>query len=385
MHTRQVSNAKLLMLLVVRFFVLSLVIAAAATSILFLPRFTFEVIPEAKEWPHLLGVWANFDGVHYLGIAREGYHDIDRAFFPLYPFLVRFVSSVTINNIFITGFILSQLFFIGGVLICHKVLKEVFHLEHRFRFLMLLLAYPTSFFFSAVYTESLFFFLIVASLYLMYKKTYRLLFFVLVCASLTRIQGVFLVLPLFFSLYDQRISFKKNLWNIFTTHPIIFSPFLGIFMYMMYLFFATGNPMYFLTVQSSFGAHRSSEVILLPQVFFRYVRIFMTASFNFQYAIAVVEFVLFTVALILTGIHTYWSIKKKAMKECGIALFSLANLILPTLTGTLSSTPRYSLFALSIFFVLSKVKLTTFYVVLGIFVLFQCILLAFFAQGYFVS
>lgn len=385
MLTRHVDDVKILALLLLRFCVISLVVAIAAIIIPFIPRFTYDAIPEAKLGIHLIGIWANFDGVHYLGIAREGYHDIDRAFFPLYPYLIRFVSSVTFNNIFLTGFVLSQSFFIGAMLLLERVLKEVFQLKQRLIFLLLLIMYPTSFFFSGVYTESLFFFLIMASLYLMHRKQYKLLFFVLICASLTRIQGVFLILPLFFMLYDRKKSFSSNFFTMCTRHPIVFAPLLGLTIYMVYLFTSTGNPLYFLTVQSSFGAHRSAALVTLPQVFIRYLRIFTTASSNFQYAIAVVEFVLFNIALILTGVHVYWSMKKSKMKEFGISLFSLANLLLPTLTGTLSSTPRYSLFAFSIFFMLSRLRHTLLYVVMCIFVLVQCLLLAFFAQGYFVS
>jgi len=58
------------------------------------------LIPYAGNFPYrdllisynlsqVLYSWANFDGAHYINIARDGYHQFDQAFFPLYPLMIR--------------------------------------------------------------------------------------------------------------------------------------------------------------------------------------------------------------------------------------------------------------------------------------------------------
>ena len=70
----------------------------------------------------------------------------------------------------------------------------------------------------------------------------------------------------------------------------------------------------------------------------------------------------------------------------GLNLFSFANIILPTLTGTLSSVPRYALMSLSVFIFLGEIKKTRIKILMGaLFFILHVVLLSFFIQGYFVG
>jgi Gpi18-like mannosyltransferase len=344
----------------------------------FLGRFSYKNIPEAAALPSFIGSLANFDGEHYLHIAREGYVGINRAFFPLYPYLIKTINLFYNSNIFFIGFLISNILFVINLFLLHEVLKKMFNIKHTASFILLFLAFPTAFFFSAVYTESLFLFTILVSLWAMLKKNETLLLFALVAASLTRLQGVFLVFPLFMYYYD-----KEGLQAL--RKPIVYAPFIGLAIYMLFLYQKTGDMLYFANVQSAFGAQRTSSTVLLPQVIYRYLKIFITAQFNFQYFIAGVEFVIFNFCFLLSLYHSYISYKKKRYIELGIGFFSLANLLLPTMTGTLSSMPRYALFALSPYFLLVRTRPNIQFAFFAMFIVLQCILLAFFAQGYFVS
>jgi Gpi18-like mannosyltransferase len=272
----------------------------------------------------------------------------------------------------------SNVLFLVNLYLLNYVVKKIVGHKESTSFVLLFLAFPTAFFFSAVYTESLFLFTVLLSLWAMFEKNEVILLFALVAASLTRLQGVFLIIPLFMYFYDKEgIDALRK--------PILYAPFIGLAIYMIYLYQTTGDMLYFVHVQSAFGAQRTSSIVILPQVMYRYLKIFITAQFNFQYFIAVIEFAIFNFCFLLSVYHSYISYKKKRFMELGIGLFSLANLLLPTLTGTFSSMPRYALFALSPYFLLIRTKpriQLTFFV---IFMVLQCVLLAFFAQGYFVS
>ncbi|KXK12285.1 MAG: Mannosyltransferase [Microgenomates bacterium OLB23] len=175
----------------IRYAVLLAVAAIARVILPFSSQFTYASVFETKLTPHYVGMWANFDGEHYLRIAREGYHGIERAFFPLWPLLINAVHKASGLDMLIVGVILSQVFLLAALLIMSSLLQSVFRFKHPHRFIALLLLYPTSFYFSAVYTEALFLLLVSASLLFMYKKYTIPLIITLILASLTRIQGVF--------------------------------------------------------------------------------------------------------------------------------------------------------------------------------------------------
>src|SRR3989304_8875042 len=76
---------------------------------------------------------------------------------------------------------------------------------------------------------------------------------------------------------------------------------LGLFGYMYYLGVTYGDPLAFFRVQPGLGAGRSgSELIFLPQVLWRYVRIFVSVPFSsLNYQVALLEFLSFFFALTL--------------------------------------------------------------------------------------
>ncbi len=385
MFSRYLNVVQILNLIGLRYVLLYIGLFISTLYIPFSKQFTYLSVFETSKLPYLAGIWANFDGEHYLRIAREGYSGASWAFFPLYPIMLRQIHELTGVSIFIIGLILGQIFFIAGLLVTLYVLKTVYKVKNILLMGAFFLAYPTSFFYSAIYTEALFLLLLSLTLLFFHRKSY--LFFIISAGmlALTRIQGVFVFILLFYILYSLKKSFAENFSNFDKRYLLLGVPIISLLLYMGYLFSATGDPLRFLTVQSSFGAQRSSSIILLPQVYVRYVRIFITASLNYQYLISLLEFLFFNFCFVLTLIHGYMSFKKKNSAEFGLALFSLANLILPTLTGTLSSIPRYSLFVWSPYFMLIALPSTSQRVIIGIFIVLQCMLFGFFAQGYFVG
>ncbi len=165
-------------------------------------------------------------------------------------------------------------------------------------------------------------------------------------------------------------------------------PVLGLASYCVYLWKTTGDFIYFFHAQEFFGAHRSTSIILLPQVLYRYIRIFLTANHNFQYYVAVLEFIflLFVGGVFTLELFKLIKLKKPNFVRLGFLGFSFINLILPTLTGTLTAIPRYSLLSLSLFFYLAEIKNRGVKLaIIGGFIILHIILFAFFVQGYYVT
>jgi hypothetical protein len=112
----------------------------------------------------LLAVWGRWDAEHYLGIATNGYTGTEPAFFPLYPLLIHLVGELTGSNL-LAGLLISNVASFFALLYLYKLVEHEYnrHVAQRATFYVSI--FPTAIFFSAVYTESLFFALTVASFY----------------------------------------------------------------------------------------------------------------------------------------------------------------------------------------------------------------------------
>ncbi len=359
--------------------------------------------------PSWLSSLANFDGIYYVSIARHGYSQYEQAFFPLYPLLIKFLTPLFFNNQLLTGIIISNVSFLLGLFVFYKYLKGAINHAPTITVIVFLLFFPTSFFFGAVYTEGLFFFLLMSTLYFLKKERYLLVVIFAFLASLTRLVGVFLIIPILFHLIQKskvksqnlKIKLKSFLYFILNTKYLILilAPLIGLGLYCFYLWQTSGDPFFFLTSQPVFGANRSSHLILLPQVYWRYFKIFVTASHDLKYYVSVIEFLIFNFVFIILFIDLLNNLEIKNLKfikncklkienfdKLALDIFSFANLILPTLTGTFSSIPRYSLFSISFFIYLAQIKNSMIkYFILVVFIVLHILLLGYFTQGYFIS
>lgn len=309
--------------------------------------------------------WANFDGLHYLSIAQYGYFQYQQAFFPFFPLLTGFISLIFKGDYLISAIIISHVSFFISLLLLYKLTKSKW-------LIVCLLFFPTSFFFASVYTESLFLCLVLGYFYSLKKEKWLAAGILSALAGATRIVGIILFPILLWKLVKEKEKTVPKILSVFL------SP-LGLFAYMFYLWREYGDPLMFFHVQSFFGANRSSEeIIFFPQVIYRYLKIFFLANFSFEYLIALFEFlsVFFAIFVLL---------KNRKKLDFLYQFFAWFLLILPTLTGTFSSMPRYILIIFPIFIVLGNMNFK-FKIV---YILFSFILLTLFTvlflNGYFIS
>lgn len=321
----------------------------------------------ASQLPQFVWSFANFDGVHYLGIAKDGYaYQFTQAFFPLYPILIRLFSQISSFNLIISGLLVANVSFFAGLIIFYKLVAEKFDASIAFWSITFLLTFPTSFYFGSVYTEGLFFLLTVSAFYLMEKNKIITASALAGLTSATKFVGIFLVPALLVS------TKLKSIW------PLLIGP-LGILAYMLYLYLAFDNPFYFLTSQQIFGQEReTTTIVLLPQVVYRYLKIFLTTSglpvINAAFELTMTMLALAALIFIRKKIPTSWLI------------FSLAAVLVPTLTGTLASMPRYILIAFPIYIALATLgdwKLKTMIALFFMIILFISTIL--FTRGYWVA
>lgn len=381
----RIINAKIILILFIVWKILDLVSIYAASQIVAPSNFPYKDILAKFYLPHLLTSWANFDGIQYITIAKEGYYNFNQSFFPFYPILIKYVSLFLNYNFVLAGILISNVFFLVGLFIFVKILRKLEFSEGNILWsLLFLIFFPTSFYFGAVYVTGFFFFLLVLFIYLMQKKTVYKNILVGVLMGITAINGILVSISLIPEIIIKR-KIQKN-YIMYFLGPVI-----GLSIYSIYLFNTKGDALYYLHSLTAFGVNRSTTIVLLPQVLFRYLKIFLTSSLNYQLFIAYLEFIIFGFGLILILYYLFdiYKNKKKVNYEIllFIGIFSLANILISTLTGTLTSTPRYVLYSLSIFIILPQV-LRSKYIklfVLLLFLIMHIILVSFFSQGYFVS
>jgi hypothetical protein len=205
----------------------------------------------------LLAVWGRWDAEHYIGIADFGYSGTEPAFFPFYPLLIHIVGTVTGSHL-IAGLIVSNAASFLGLLYLYKLIEHEYnrHVAQRATFYVSI--FPTAIFFSAVYSESLFLFLTVASFYYVRERRWVTAGIFGFLAAATRAEGVLLAAPLFI---EWVVAAKEGgreffrYWVDDVVKPLVGMALvpLGLATYMAYLWVISGDPLRFSHVQSHWG------------------------------------------------------------------------------------------------------------------------------------
>lgn len=144
------------------------------------------------------------DSIHYLGIAGQGYKPAgDPSFFPFYPLLIHVVGWLVVSHV-VAGLLISMASFGIALFMLHRLTSQ--HLGERAAdATVLLLAFaPLSFFFSAIYTESLFLALTVGAFYLASRDRFVLACAAGACATITHIEGISIVPALAYMYWERR-------------------------------------------------------------------------------------------------------------------------------------------------------------------------------------
>jgi len=183
-------------------------------SLMFLPM--NQNLPGAwRAYPNnlFLDGWARWDSSWYKGIAETGYSarslnaqgQRNTVFFPLYPLTMRLLSLI-IPDAFLSGMIISNVAFLIALIVLYQLIRRRYDAGTAGRSVVLLAVYPFSFFFSAVYTESLFLLTVVCAFYFGERRRWVLAGLSAAAAGATRVVGTLTTLALVV-LYLEQIGF----------------------------------------------------------------------------------------------------------------------------------------------------------------------------------
>lgn len=366
----------------------------ASTIIPFVPAFT-PAMNYGIFLPKLAWIWGNFDGIIFMDIAARGYSQPQVPFFPLFPLTMRFLMLFHIPVVY-AGLIISTVSFLGALYFVYRLLKLEKQAGLFWLFIVILFSFPTGYHFTAVYSDSLFFFLATATLYFSREKRFLIASAFGALATLCRLNGLALagMMAVEYVFMHQTLAQSWNWRNWGTSllaalHPkkiwksgilwVVLIP-LAFVAYLGFIELRFGDWHLFFSGVEVW--HRNKLTFPL-QTLWRYLKIlFLTPNKSFTYWIAVGELIFTT----LYGLVLLFSWKR--IRPSYWAMMA-GHWLIPVVTGTLQGMPRYGLHMFPLFFFLAlsleKKPMWVKMVWLSVSLVLQAVYLGFFTSGYFVS
>jgi len=297
----------------------------------------------SHNWINMLARW---DAGWYMSIANHGYsyHPGEQssvAFFPLFPLLMRggaaLLGQSNGEGTLLAGVLISNLCLLLALTYLVRLLRLDCDASTASRAVYYLLVFPTSFYFSAVYTESLFLLLTVACFYYARQHRWWIAGFLGGLSALTRVPGILMLLPIGYEYLTYcRFDIRLVRWNALALAIIP----AGLGSYMTYLAWRFHDPLLFMHVESAWGRDKVPPWELI-------------------YNYLTPPLILHTpdrsiVDLCLTFIIGFLVVRCWRLTRTSYALYASVSLLLMLCSGSLQSIIRYALALFPIFIVLAK-------------------------------
>lgn len=324
----------------------------------------------------VLDAFTHWDALHYVDIAQRGYTAGDPtsvAFFPLYPVLMRAAATLTANvtpqALEVWGIVISNvcLLIAGGLLIA--LCRLDFGTTGASRAAWYLFIFPTSFFLSAVYAESLFLALSLGAVLSARRGHWLRAGALGALAALTRPFGCIVALPLAVEALLQWRSGARP-WRVVPGLLAIPAAFGG---YLAYLWQQHGDPLVFLYVENEWQRSLTAPW----QTFIEFFSTPITVNTGLHSAVDL-GFALFTIAVTVAA----WKLLRPSY-----ALYLTALVLIPLSSGSLGSISRFDVVYFPIILVLARLggrpTVDRVFTVLGVGL--GALLMALFTQWYWVA
>ena len=180
-----------------------------------------------------IAYWNHWDTSQFTAIAQRGYDTTwSAAFFPLYPLLEASLTPI-FHNPYYAGLFISNLATLALFMVLYHLVHEDFDEGMAGRTVLYLAVFPTAFFLSAAYNESLFLFLAVFSFYHIRRGNWWLAGLCGLLASLTRSAGICLLIPFCYE-YLRQHEFSLRRIRFDVVGGVLIPTGLGLFMFYCY-------------------------------------------------------------------------------------------------------------------------------------------------------
>lgn len=273
------------------------------------------------------------DGGLYYGIAQGGYEvrsfDTSRvtnwASFPLHPMIWRALTP-WFGSSPMVGIVLANVYFLLALVMLHRLCSALgYEAVVADRAVLALGFFPTSYFFSMPWSESLFVLVTAATAYAILARQWSWGALLGIAACACRLAGLFLVMALLLWLWEKRNEVPRRAWIVVGLMP------LGLVVFMGMLYRASGDALAFVDLQSVWGRHFELPIKALGVVLAKpWV---LASDGNLRH----LNFLVFVVGMATS----YWLAFRRGQRWLG--LFLVLGLIVPALTGSIASMSRYGM------------------------------------------
>ncbi len=288
-----------------------------------------------------LDVWGQWDTSWYLSIAVHGYRPepifgpfANYAFFPLFPFLARWVGW-PFGSAYFGGLVVSNVAFLVSCAFLYRLVTIDHDADTGRRAVKYLFVAPTAFLFSAMLTESLYLALVLMCFYFARRGRWWPLAVLGFLVAVTRVPGVLVALPLAWLYLGERdFSIRRIRPDVlaFASFPV------GLGSIMLFNRHLTGDWLAFVHIQATAWGHRAenplsalARTISGPDVYTRFAGWFGLA------------------VLIVTLLF---------IKRLGVAYgaYALISILLPLSSGggPWGAVPRYAVVMFPLYIVLAQ-------------------------------
>jgi len=207
----------------------------------------------------LMSSFTTWDAQHYIQVATRWYqpNHPSNAFFPLFPTFIALSSQLLFGNVIIAGFLVSTVTSIAAMLVLFGLVERIFNRDVAWKTVLLLITFPTAFYFHLIYSEGTFLLIIaLAFWWLRFGNIFtRTMGHTLL--SLSRPQGVLLILS-----HGIALLCNPKQWRRFL--PAIAGLGLGYLLYMLIMYFSTGSLLSGLAAQAYFATNNGLDNLLHP-------------------------------------------------------------------------------------------------------------------------
>ncbi|OIP25059.1 hypothetical protein AUK11_01285 [bacterium CG2_30_37_16] len=323
-----------------------------------------------------ISIWDRWDTRAYKTIAEFGYtspndpEDYQKFlshFPPLYPILIKAVSSVTPLSLVGSGILISLICALIASIYLFKLVKKEFDEKRAYIATFLFILYPISYFTGTIYTEGLFLMLVIMFFYYVRKEKYLVASVLAGLAILTRTSGIVLLPVIFYLFFSKKVELRNKM-------NLIIFPVIGLFIYLMINLYYFGDPLFF---QQEYAQNfYSGKHLIVPfSESFNTVKEIAskTSSISDNYYMMTngwnAIFVFFSLIVSLIGIR---------ILPTTYSIYSLSSLLFISSYSWGISNARYTYMVFPMFMILSKIKNKI--TITAIFILFTSLLLYFTLQ-----
>jgi len=194
-------------------------------------------------------IFTRWDSGHYFNIAYAGYRYVpggrdEIAFFPAYPFLMRYVGRLfgrSQADLYYGGIVISWVAFVLAMIGLYQIARLDVEAKEAKRAVLLATIFPFAFFFGVVYTESLFLAATIGAFYFFRTRRWLIGGLCGAVATATRVNGILMWPALaWITFRNLRSAGKSSREQLAALGALLLVP-AGIALYSIYVYHLTGH------------------------------------------------------------------------------------------------------------------------------------------------